>query len=106
MPETHLTGFWGSSVKSPSGKGLPPVKNSSESSFYSKREAEAKENKKNAAPQEPKFKVGDRVQHKSFGLGRVLSLFGSKNQKFYSIEFDGADGKKLLSGDSLHLVES
>ena len=79
MPETHLTGFWGSSVKSPSGKGLPPVKNSSESSFYSKREAEAKENKKNAAPQEPKIKVGDRVQHKSFGLGRVLSLFGSKN---------------------------
>lgn len=101
MPENHLSGFWGGSIKS-SSAGLIPIKTSTES-FYTKRETQPQENKK-LEPEKPKFKVGDRVKHKNFGIGMVISLFGSKNQKFYSVEFDGADGKKLLSGESLNLI--
>lgn len=110
MPPECLVGYWGSSVIGQSSNKYATGQGSSKYSVPS-----APVNKFNSSTREsnrvqdnveaaPKFQEGDRVTHKTFGMGKVLSLFGDKKQKFYSVQFDNADGKKLLSGDSLHKV--
>ncbi|MDJ0625072.1 MAG: 3'-5' exonuclease [Candidatus Caenarcaniphilales bacterium] len=94
MPQENLTGYWGSSVQSSSYKVTPSSINPR--SYVPN--ASAKDEK-----EEIKYNVGDKVVHKTFGIGKVIGLFGTKNQKFYSIEFETQEGKKLLSGKSLTL---
>jgi DNA helicase-2/ATP-dependent DNA helicase PcrA len=120
MAQEQLVGYWGSSVassgkstasasaiKSGFGSGTGSFRISSndrstQSSFGS-RPTTSKPNQPQQpeAPKPDKFKLGDNVKHKNFGAGKVIGTFGSKAQKFYSIEFEGGQGKKLLSGDSL-----
>lgn len=53
-------------------------------------------------PEVQLFLEGDIVQHRSFGVGVVVSILGSKNRKFYTVSFDNQEfGKKLLAGESL-----
>ena len=89
MPQNLLTGYWGGSVRRQATQTAKT--NNTESS-------------NNLTESKPKFAPGDQVRHKNFGLGYVTGLFGSKSQKFYAVEFENLDGKKLLSGTSLHKV--
>jgi DNA helicase II / ATP-dependent DNA helicase PcrA len=103
MPQELITGYWGSSVQQ-SKKPVGASSFSSKHSYNVNQEEQVSKVAQPAVPEPPKFKIGDRVKHKTFGVGKVLNVFGAKSQRFYSIEFDNADGKKLLSGDSLSAV--
>lgn len=112
IPKDHLTGYWGSSATknesknlgNNSGYGLKELKvNGASSSNNLKTQiSEPKSVINKVAKPEIKFQTGDKVTHKTFGVGTILSLFGNKSQPFYSVQFESDSGKKLLSGDSLN----
>jgi DNA helicase II / ATP-dependent DNA helicase PcrA len=46
----------------------------------------------------PEVAVGDRVRHKTFGLGRVLEVDGEGPRAIITVRFDGAGTKRLALG--------
>jgi DNA helicase-2/ATP-dependent DNA helicase PcrA len=98
IPKDQTIGYWGQSVFSKTSDSAIRSVNKINS------QPEPPSRKEPPKAPEVVFTAGDKVNHKTFGNGIVQGLFGGKGQKFYSVLFEGVDGKKLLSGESLRKI--